>query len=52
MNPDHIIVSRIEVVEVRTGSAETIAVLMKRTKSLTIENYAAENAWKSAAPAE
>uniref|UniRef100_A0A182JKX1 Mitochondrial transcription rescue factor 1 C-terminal domain-containing protein n=1 Tax=Anopheles atroparvus TaxID=41427 RepID=A0A182JKX1_ANOAO len=37
-NPDHLVVSRVEIVSV-TPQAENFAVVLRRHKSLTIENY-------------
>lgn len=51
MNPNHLIVSRIEVLTTRPGN-EIITVIMKRYKSLTIENYQGSNAWKSSSEAD
>lgn len=45
LNPEHLIVSRIEILSIQPNS-EDITVVMRRFKSLTIENYEAENVWK------
>lgn len=45
VNPANIVVSRIEVLSV-VPNTEDITVVMRRYKSLTIENYEAENVWR------
>lgn len=44
-NPDNIIVARLEVLAVMPNEAD-ITVVLRRFKSLTIENYEAENVWR------
>lgn len=44
-NTDHLIVGRIEVVSA-TPKEENISVVLRRFKSLIIENYPGSNAWK------
>lgn len=46
LNPENIVVSRIEILSVEPNS-EDITVILRRFKLLTIENYAAENAWRA-----
>lgn len=46
MNPEHIIVARLEILSVIPNTAD-ITVVMRRFKSLTIENYESENAWRN-----
>ncbi|XP_053699194.1 mitochondrial transcription rescue factor 1 [Sabethes cyaneus] len=41
-NPDHLIVSRVEILDV-TPKIETISVVMRRHKSLIIENYESDS---------
>lgn len=44
-NEDHIIVGRIEIVSAR-AKEESISVVLRRYKSLIIENYPGSSAWK------
>ncbi|XP_055688087.1 mitochondrial transcription rescue factor 1 [Lutzomyia longipalpis] len=44
-NPDHLVIGRIEIVGV-TPKEETISVLLRRYKTLIVENYEERNAYK------
>lgn len=44
-NPEHIIVARIEVLAVQPND-DGINVVLRRFKTLTIENYESENVWR------
>lgn len=46
MNPEHIIVGRVEILSA-VPKNDNILVTLRRTKSLVIENYESENVWKN-----
>lgn len=49
INNEHLLVSRIEIVDAK-GNEEDISVALRRYKSLTIENYSGQNAYKQVNP--
>lgn len=44
-NDEHIVVGRIEIVSAK-AKEESISVILRKSKSLIIENYPGSNAWK------
>lgn len=44
-NEDHIVVGRIEIISAKSKE-ESISVVLRRFKSLIIENYPGSSAWK------
>lgn len=46
MNPEHLIVARVEILSA-VPKNDTILIALRRTKSIVIENYESENVWKN-----
>lgn len=47
MNPDNLIVARVEILDAKARE-DSIIVILRRHKSLTIENYDSNNKWDAA----
>lgn len=44
MNPNNLVVGRVEIIDAKPKE-ESISVILRRNKSLTIENYVGNNKW-------